>query len=446
MAKLHCFGAEIEASTSTTSPDGSLVGTTTRDTVTFRSGAASFKCDSTGANATAFTSIIPTWTLAVSRTYFIRAYYNTSATPTGNATIMGSAGASTTVRVRINTSGQAELWINNAKQGSASTAINDGSWHRVELKWTTDAASSTTVVAAELLVDGTSIATFSGSVGGAAMSHNYGWVDAPGASKVINVDDVSINDSTGSVNNSYPGDGRVVLLKPISDNAVGSGWTNSGGTGTSLFDSVDNTPPTGIADTTSNNGHQIRNASSNSASYDANLGAYSTAVGSGGGGLAAGDTVNAVIPWIATAAPVSTAAKTGSVGIASNPVIANVALTANSGQFWSGTAAGTYPTGWKWSAGTVTETPTVTLGTSPVMRVTITGGTATRIAMACSMFLYVDYTPASAVTTLLAQPAFYAGGSLMSKALEPPQRIAQTWRNRRRSGLLVPDLWIPAPA
>jgi hypothetical protein len=98
---------------------------------------------------------------------------------------------------------------------------------------------------------------------------------------------------------------------------------------------------------------------------------------------------------------VSTSAKVGQVGVVSNPAIAVINLTANSGQFWSGTAAGTYPTGWKWSHGTVTYAPSVTLGTAPVMRVTQVTS-STRIAMACFMGIYVDYTPA--VSSFVAAP------------------------------------------
>ncbi len=88
-----------------------------------------------------------------------------------------------------------------------------------------------------------------------------------------------------------------------------------------------------------------------------------------------------------------TGAKTGSIGVVSNPTVANIAFP-SSANFWSGVTAGTYLTGWKWEHGTSTDAPTVTLATQPVTRVTVTGGTASRIAMCCAMLIYVDYTPA----------------------------------------------------
>src|SRR6185369_369314 len=129
--------------------------------------------------------------------------------------------------------------------------------------------------------------------------------------------------------------------------------------------------------------------------YDATMTDYTTA------GVGAGATVNVVDPVISTAAPVSTSAKVGQVGVVSNPAIAVINLTGNSGQFWSGTPAGTYETGWKWSHGTRTYAPTVTLGTAPVMRVTQVTS-STRIAMVCLMGIYVDYTPA--VSSFIAAP------------------------------------------
>jgi hypothetical protein len=136
---------------------------------------------------------------------------------------------------------------------------------------------------------------------------------------------------------------------------------------------------------------QIRNATSNAnVNYDATMTTYTAA------GVGSSDTVNVVLPMVATGAPVSTSAKAGTVGVASNPTIANVNLGTGgtAGAFWSGVAIGTYPTGNKWSFGTTTYAPTVTVGTAPVMRVTQVTS-STRIAIVSEMGIYVDYTPAT---------------------------------------------------
>jgi hypothetical protein len=391
MARLWHAGAEIDGGVSVaaqnTGPDGlhsGGTGTASRDTTVFRSGAASWKFVS----GTTFCSLVPSAPSFVDGvTYFFRLYVNTTTIPTTSCPILTVSAGAFDCRFLV-TTGTVQLFQASVGQGSPSVAaITDGLWHRIELKMV--ATATTTWTAAELLLDGGSVGTWSGSVA-RTNSWNFGFNSTGGTGCTINIDDVALNDSTGTVNNNYPGDGAVVLLKPTADSAVGTGWVTGAGGSTSLFAAVDNTPPVGVADTGTATS-QIRNATSNATSYDATMTTY-TAAGAG-----AGATVNAVLPVIATAAPVTTSAKQGTVGVVSNPAITNVALgaTGTAGAFWSGLAGGTYGAGWKWSNGTMAEAPSVTLGTAPVMRVT-NSTASTRIADVCAMFMYVDYTPAVA--------------------------------------------------
>jgi hypothetical protein len=309
---------------------------------------------------------------------------------------MGQAVAQPTARLR--TDGAIELVVNSVVQGSPSAAITDSNWHRIEMSGT---IVSTNWTAVTLRLDGATVATWSGSVvvagGGVNVGVIWGWGAsdsvAPGASKVINVDDVAFNDSSGASNNTWPGDGSVVLLKPTADSAVGTGWTRDNAGTTGLNNAVQNTPPAGGPDTTVGTGFsQIRNATSNaSVNYDATMTTYTAA------GVGASDTVNAVYEAVATGAPVTTSSKQGTFGIVSNPTVANVALgaTGTSGAFWAGATAGTFGAGWKYSFGAVQQAPSVTLGTAPVARVTQVTA-STRIAMCCFIGIYVDYTPAVA--------------------------------------------------
>jgi len=234
-----------------------------------------------------------------------------------------------------------------------------------------------------------------GVSGAAATASPTGTVYQVGADSVgpagtdIYIDDIIIDD-TGFLSPS-----KVAMLVPTADSAIGTGWTLGSGGTTSLFGGVDNIPPTAVADagTTA----QIRNATSNAnVNYDATMTTYAAA------GIAAGDTILAVQPVISTAAPVTTSAKLGTVGVASNPTIANIALGAGgtAGAFWSGVAGGTWPTGWKGSFGTLTTSPSVTLGTAPVMRVTQVTA-STRIAMVALMGINVAWTPAAAAAAQL---------------------------------------------
>jgi hypothetical protein len=311
----------------------------------------------------------------------------------------------------MDSSGRIFGFLNAAAQ---SPSINDGNWHRVEFYTKPSATQANR--AWELRVDG---ATISSGTAQGVDSSNYAAISvAIGGSAVLNFDDLAVNDDQGASQNTWPGAGNVLLLLPTADSAVGTGWTLGTGTAISANSgstAVKNTPPISVADLTAGSDtKQIRNATSNAnVNYDATMTTYTAA------GVASGATVNVVVPVVATAAPLVTSAKAGTVGVVSNPAIANVALGAGgtAGAFWAGAAAGTYPAGWKWSSGTITYAPTVTLGTAPVMRVTQVTA-STRIAMVCFMGIYVDYTPAAVTAKSLV-----ASGNRGGRGGTLPQRI-----------------------
>jgi hypothetical protein len=399
MVRLLTAGAEtLNAIADNKTMEGGITtsGTVTVDTGTVNTGSKSFKCDTGAGNAVAY--VEKTFTGALATTYYARAWVNLSAAPGTEAPFIQFLQSTNEVAmVRVRTGGSTRLFWGGSNQGTSSVVITDGLWHCVEISLQINSGSADDSI--ELVVDGVSELSFtSQTIGTAALTAvRFGWPGAtvPGANKVIYLDDLSLNDSTGSNQTSFAGVGREVLLLPISDNALGTGWTNDNlvNTTTNLWECVNNTPPIGIADTTSSTtSDQNRNATASANSnYDANLTTYTTA------GIASGDTINVLDPIVATAAPVTTSAKQGTVGVSSNPVIANVALSATgtSGAFWAGATAGTYPTGWKASHGTATYAPSVTLNSSPVLRITQVTS-STRIAMVCFMGLYVDYTPAPA--------------------------------------------------
>lgn len=403
MARLLTSGAEIGYATNVGGgagprPDGQLSalnGVITAQSAIVRSGSFAWKFDSTAGNLSAFISFYDSLATAFASgtTAFLRVYIQLAQIPTTDVDIITFGNS----RARITSAGTLVLWNNNLSHqvGSPSSALSLNTWYRVELSLLFQSAANDT---AELRLDGSTVATITEAFTTTLTSADFsiGWITAPGTSIVMYMDDLAINDSTGANQNTWPGDGKIVLLKPTADSAVGSGWTDSAASATGLSASVDNEPPTGIADTTANGGHQIRNASSATASYDAILTSYSAA------GIGGADVIKVLTPLINTGAPVVTSAKTGSVGVVSNPTIANIAFVNGAtaaANFWSGNAAGTFPTGWKWEKGTVTYNPSVTVGTAPVMRVTITGGTTTRIAMVDFMGVYVEYVPSGTAYT-----------------------------------------------
>jgi hypothetical protein len=292
--------------------------------------------------------------------------------PTVTRLIVGTAFGST---LKLNASGTLEFFDSTTTRG-ASGVLNTNQWYWIGYR--TTAGTSVDL----LQVDGVTVVTGTVIDGDARLGCSLSEATAID----VYLDDYIV-DNAGFLSSS-----KVGLLVPTADSAVGTGWTLGSGGTTGLWDAVNNLPPTAVADTGTT--AQIRNATSNAnVNYDATMTTYAAA------GIAAGDTVLAVQPVISTAAPVVTSAKAGTVGVVSNPTIANIALGAGgtAGAFWSGVAGGTWPTGWKTSLGTVTASPSVTLGTAPVMRVTQVTA-STRIAMVAFMGIYVAWTPSVVVT------------------------------------------------
>lgn len=401
MARIYTVGYEVAApitgnavqvdSPLTVSPSGAI----SRDTSLQRTGTGCLKCDSAAGNAIA---AVPILTFAASTTFYVRAFYRFTDLPTSTARIMGAGtGELSGVFVMLTSGGKLQLWNNQTvtQIGSDSAVtLTTGTYYRVEVMAVLN--SSTQVTAVELRLDGTTVASASGlTITGVKSTFKIGWTTAPGASKVLYIDDVAVNNSTGTVNNSWCGDGRVVMLLPASNNSVGLWQSSTGGSIGNAWDAINNVPPLGVADlTVGSDGKQIRNALANAnASADLTMQTYTDV------GVPAGATINMVIPWVCTAAPVATSAKAGTIGCLNNPAISQAALGAGgtAGAFWSGVAGGTYPTGWKWSPGTITEAPSVTLGLGPTMRINQVTS-STRIAVVCFLGMYVDYTPAVVVT------------------------------------------------
>lgn len=382
-------------------------GATAVETAVVRSGTQSLRCQGVAAaQVIAKVAFIRSSFLALGTTVFARAYFKFTGTPSQDYAIFEftTHGSVVPCQVRLTTTGTLQLFKNVAgvtsQVGSDSSALSANTWYRLEASAMIGTAATD---ALELRLDGVSVASASGLslTDDLIEDVGFGWTFPTGTSNTLGAvdlifDDVAINDSSGATQNSWPGAGSVVLLKPTADSAKGLGWTNDAGSSTSLFPSVVNTPPVGIADTVVGSGiHQIRNATANANSnYDATLTTYTAA------GIGASDTINVLQPIVSTGAPVSTSAKAGTVGIVSNPAIANVSLSAQgtSGAFWSGVAAGAWGVGWKWSWGTSTYSPTVTNGTAPVARITQVTS-STRIAMVAFLGMYVEYLPAATTVT-----------------------------------------------
>ena len=400
MGRMRTIGWETNT-VQTADLDGLGIGTSSLDSAVVNSGTRSLKFDSGAGNAAAYALVglkiaeFP----ATGTPVFARAYFYFDNLPTAATTkvlVLKGFGGGAIVSARVTSGAKLALYndVSNAQIGSDSaTTLAAATWYRIEVSYTSSSSAGTQ--AAELQLDGVSVA--SSSTLTIATSRNLsdlsiGWQTAPGASLVGHADDFALNDGLGASQNSWPGQGKIVLLKPISDNAVGTGWVDGDGAGT-LFGSVDNTPPVGAA--TPADGTQIKNlTSTTTANYDANMTTYS------GGGLGPTDTISLVQAVINHAEAIATGTKAGAVLIVSNPAQA-VEDTFNYGD--DGGAMGAFAANWSTQWGSAQYVPAVNIGTAPVMRVGKRTAT-TREVDVDFMGIYVEYISGPPLRAFLESP------------------------------------------
>lgn len=402
MARLVWTGAEfadntLEANIPWASPLGSSPAPT-RDTGVAKTGTASWKCDSGAGNAASY--LESAITSADGRTTYLKAdFYLPSVTaPSANVYVMHlTDGGGGRLGWQFKTDGTLSPVFGGTNIGTPFTPVVN-TWYRLEMGVTLATGANETV---EMRVDG--VTAYSGTQNAftaTSLTATFGWgasgLSAPGANRVIYVDNIVINDSTGANQNTWAGDTRIVLLKPISDNARATLWTGGAGGTTNLWDAVDNTPPVGTA--TETNTTQIEHAggaAGTTDAYDANLTTYASA------GLQYGDTVNCALLFAAHGEDSGTGTKLLNFEVVSNPTIASSGNVTAGGDVG---ALGTYPSNWAIHVGTLTYAPSVTVGTSPVMRAR-RPETASRVASVCFMGLLLDYTP-NTLPILVTAPKF----------------------------------------
>jgi hypothetical protein len=174
---------------------------------------------------------------------YIRAYIYIVSLPSANSAIVGFATTAGVVLadITLKTDGTLQLKARNASNiGSASSVLSLNKWYSLELKY--DASVATDTLEARL--DGVTFASGNNSSNG-----DWGGYYIAGFSnssaRDLWFDDVAINDDSGSFQNSWPGEGKIIHLRP---NAAGdtSEWTDGGFTNT--YADVDEVTPNDATD------------------------------------------------------------------------------------------------------------------------------------------------------------------------------------------------------
>lgn len=315
--------------------------------------------------------------------YYVRIYMRFGALPSSTVRVMqmeDGASFAPLVSARLTSAGKLQLWNQTgtpAQIGSDSAAtIAIDTWYMIELHCKTVAGSSD---AAGLRLDGVEVASALGlslsdvNVGAV----RYGWIDPPGASKSVYLDDMAVNNDEGANQNSWPGEESVVYLWPTADSANPGGWVAGAGGTSNLFDAINNATPVGVAAASATNLSQIKDTAGTSDDYDATMQTYS----------AAGVTGQiSVLQPVIVHGPSSALARTDAFRILSNPVLSEQTVASPA------TAIGAFGTGWKTTRGAAQYNPSVTVGTAPVMRVSRRDAAANDLHV-CAMLIAVGFGP-----------------------------------------------------
>ena len=268
--------------------------------------------------------------------------------------------------------------------GTSTEAVVSGQKFTVEMYMSTPAVGAT--LEARLNFASFATGTLGGSGAWVSSRQDYGLpaIGTRDANFLIYVANVASNSTAAGGNQtSWPGPSQTYTLFPASDNNVGTGWTDGDGAGT-LFGALDNAPPVGA--TTPADQTQIKNASSSSGRYDANLATLASL------GVSGSIYVEFIQMFFEHGEAVATGAKTGTIELVSNPVQAAIAFTygGDVGQ------QGAWPTNWAsgtGAAGTtavvISYTPTIDPAVATVIGIAKDTGT-TRDVGVCALGAYVE--------------------------------------------------------
>lgn len=236
MARLWTGGAELQATVAAVEYSALITTAPAIETTTKRSGNAAWRI----ANAAAIEGFRQVHT-AVQGAFFFRFYLYIVAMPTNTRIIGGSrqTGANKAV-FRLTSAGVLQLYNaeDAAQVGSDSSVLSTATWYRIEMTYDSTTLSATTC---EAKIDGTAFA--SGTIDITATPNSFGcFIEAGDATLDYIVDDLAINDASGSFETGYPGEGEVIVLRP-NGNGDNSDWVGSDADSTDNYLLVDEVPP-----------------------------------------------------------------------------------------------------------------------------------------------------------------------------------------------------------
>lgn len=253
MARLHTTGFELNTLTANIE-FLSASANCTISTTTVRSGTYSGKVTSTASTRHGFVHQFAA--AAAAGPYYFRTYFYLEVMPGGTTTIaslMNSASLSGggIVNATMSSAGVMTLQYANGAGSvvdaptQSSPTVTTGQWYMLDLMFDNSGGAGAAVVRARLdgveFGSGTGLTMFANVM---AFRVTTNGLAQSQSAMIVYFDDVAVNDNTGSVQNSYPGAGKVVHMLP---NAAGDNntWEKSGGAAgdTNNYQDVDEVTP-----------------------------------------------------------------------------------------------------------------------------------------------------------------------------------------------------------
>lgn len=218
MARIWTAGGEMSVATHEFT---TVTGNFFADTGHIRTGSYAFNSNNSGSGR------ITLFNTAQSIVGYFRTYFYIATLPSAESGMMrvNDAASGVCCDVTVTTSGQLKLYRGaSASLIGTTSALNTAQWYRVELKLDCTGLN----MALDLRLDGSSVASTADA--GNQSIESWGRLIIGNVTAVTThdfwYDDLAVNDASGSNQNSWPGAGKVITLKPNGDGDAHQ-WNNT---------------------------------------------------------------------------------------------------------------------------------------------------------------------------------------------------------------------------
>lgn len=240
MARLLSVGHELNSGTANV--EGlQYAGTFSFSTTTVRSGTYSLRTNPTASQG------LGRWQYAASNLadgLYFRFYLYIASAPAADTSIVLVRDSTPNTKVSLILKTDRTIKIRNVEDsadiGSPSSALNTSQWYRIDLKVDSTTVASTSV---DARIDGASFASGTINLANGMNQIYLGVLDSTTADLFF--DDIAINDDSGSFQNSWPGEGEIIHLRP---NADGDEQDWDSGTSADAYTLVDEVTPNDATD------------------------------------------------------------------------------------------------------------------------------------------------------------------------------------------------------